>query len=289
MLSAIWIAGLALAFAVLFIVLITRKRTTSEEEEKLKRFSSALSWLRDEGHKILVRPSGDVSGVIYDEERYHDEAHDGKKRRRFRYYDLDGEDRTDPADAYNSETGKVEDIVSIEKDGGAAVTWLANPEGELEPIMTGSMAEKLKVDRDDYQALAAEFENMKEDYRSKDRAYRKLQNKVSRLEREKSEMEDEVEDYSQNFERMMGLVRKLRARLRGTEARATMLEEELESLGARHEDLTEETQEAIEKARERMTERMKSAPEVTGEEEWATREEVEKIKEMLPEGETEAG
>jgi len=286
-LNAIWIVGLA--FIVILVALIAKRRTAPKNDERLKRFSSALSWLRDEGHKILVRPSGDIAGVVFDEERYHDEAHANKKRRRFKYYDLNGEERTDPADAYNEETGEIEDIVSIERDGGVAITWLNNPDGELRPVFTGPTARRIKVKSDDYKALATELENMKEDYRSKDDAYRELQDKVSRLEREKSEMEDEVEDYSKNFERMMGLVRKLKAQRRGAEIRASMLEDELETLGARHEELTEEVQEAIEEARERMSERMKSAPEVTGEEEWATKEEVEKIKEMMPTEETEAG
>ena len=87
---------------------------------------------------------------------------------------------------------------------------------------------------------------------------------------------------------MMGLVRKLKAQRRGAEIRASMLEDELETLGARHEELTEEVQEAIEEARERMSERMKSAPEATSGEEWATKGEVEEIKEMMPTEETEA-
>lgn len=214
----------------------------------------ALKELQKKNWKLLVRPSGDIAGIIHAEEPYIDEAHD-IKRRRFRFCDLDGKERTEPRDGVNIKRGSIEDLIPIEKDGGVAITMLSNP-GDIVPIITGPQAAEMKTGVDDDSALKREYDRIQKEYLQKDRNYQDLQQKCSRLLEQVNDHRTTIEDLEEGNVRLIQLNRRIEGRLAGQEAMNTALERELKSFGERHKELQEEVQNALRKARERSKETM---------------------------------
>jgi len=236
------------------------KAPKHEIEPELRNELDALKRIREGGRKILVRPNGEIAGIVVKEEPYQDPERN-RKRRRLVYYGTDGELHKEPRDGFSKKTDeKIDLITGVEMDGGVALTQLTNPGGDVQPIITGPDAERIKVAEEDYKALDSEYRRLEKEYKSKERNYRKLQKQRSAIETERDELEEDLEDISEDNERLTSLVRKHKTRANAAEMEKDMLKREMRGLAERHEQLEQEVQEALESSRERAKAEIQAAP-----------------------------
>lgn len=251
----IWIL---LAAAILLVVAHATLSHKHEAPSPPLWMIQPLNRLRKEGQKLLVKPNGQIVGVVErDSIPFYDERHK-VKRSKIVYYDLDGKKREEPRDAVSKKTGQVVDLVTdVEKDGGVMLTQLSNPDGTIVHFVTGPEAERIVAENEDLKAMEGERRRMEDEYKTKDRNYRRLQREISRVKQEREQLEEDLKDFSESNERLNSLNAKLNARIRGEEARANMLEGELKALMERHKNLTEEVNKILASARTRRKEEIK--------------------------------
>lgn len=217
---------------------------------------SALDTLKDKGWDLFVRPDGSIDGVIVDDDEYfHDQL--GKHRRKWIYWDKDGQRREEDRFMLNETTRKLDDMRAISGgEGGVVLTKRksheAEPdEGEREPILIGPRARK-KIDVEEtFQAIEKEQNRTIEGLQKKEEDYRKVQRKYADLQNRVEELERENREYSKTVRDQSTLIDRLKAENEDLEAE---LEEKREQLEQKREELQrieEEAQDTLEKARER--------------------------------------
>lgn len=241
------LALVAVAFLAGLLIKAAPKRV-----EPLKILQS-LKTISEEGWKLLTRPNGQIVGLIppgsEGEKPYHDTRFN-IKRRRFHYFTLSGEKDEEPRDGVNRKTGQLEDIIPIESDGGIALTELANPSGKLEPILVGTRAERLKDKADESQAVRRELQRIGEEYRTKDRNYRRLQIKINNLKQEKDELAEDLENFRNLNERLGAENETFRTVVSAAKAESRQLRDAMEAMAERHADLADEIKKSLKAARE---------------------------------------
>jgi len=238
-----WIYLILTSVVLAFFCLILRGSALPPEIE-------GLNSIAESGKKILVKPNGQLAGVVEREEPYYDEEYE-MKRRRFVYTDLDGNERKEPRDGVSKKTMKKVDLVPIEFDGGAAVTQLSNPDGELLPIIVGKEAEEKRVSEEDYEALQSRLNKLEREHDQKESRRRELLKRVERLRRQRDNLEDDVSDFADSNEELGRSNERLRARVRGAESKADMLEDEFARLAERYEQVQEDVDDILSRAQER--------------------------------------
>lgn len=240
---------LVVSFALLAgLLLLLANRTGGNHPQEV---ISALKNIQEDNHRILVRPSGEIAGLIppNGEEKYHDDQYN-MKRERIKYYDVEGEINAEPRDGVNKKLGKKVDLIPIEHQGGIALTEIMNPDGERKPIITGNQAQRIQQKYEDTEALKREVDRTQKEYRTKERNYQGLQEKLNNIKEERNQLENDIENFRTANERLNSENDSLKARAMAAEAKANQLQREMHAIGKRHEDLMDEIAGAIKSAGE---------------------------------------
>lgn len=231
-----------------------------------------LNYIKSKGHRILARPDGEVAGIVYEEEPYFDEKYE-RKRRRVKYIDLDGRERTEPRDAISKKQGVVDLITDVEKFGGVAVTQLVGngSESKIRPVITGKNAKKMRDQFEDKLTLQRELDRMKKEQRELKRHKENLEREKANLKSERGEMESDLESFRHTNQRISAENDRLRQRNKGLKAIIDSLESTVESLKSEGKEREEDVESALKSIKKRKKELAKiKSPEVSVEE---TREE----------------
>nr|QBN22477.1 hypothetical protein [uncultured archaeon] len=223
------------------------KRRETEWDDVLR----SLRKVKETGAEILVKPSGRIAGLIPPNswERWHDERFD-VDRERYRFLTLDGEETTEPRDAFNKKTGKPENIVPIEQTGGVALTELTNPGEELTTIRKGPQIQRLKNRADENETAKQELSRIREKQRKQEREMVAQITKNNNLQRERDDLEEDLEHFRTANERLRRQYETWRQIALGVRAEANQLRNELERIAEGREEFAEIIKPVLEDARE---------------------------------------
>lgn len=209
-----------------------------------------VSDLEKSGKKLLVRPDGSIAGVVLGEEAYQDERF-GIKRRRYIMRGMDGKIHKEPRDAVNVKRGGIDDIIAIERDGGAAVTMLKNPDGGgLDIILTGQQAALLKRDSDDMEAIQRNMDRLNDQYKVMDRNYKIQQKSMAIVVAERGRLSEDLVDFRESNDTLAHANDRLSARLKGAETVLEVMNDELNRFKKRRKDSEDEIDAILKKAKE---------------------------------------
>jgi len=212
-----------------------------------KSVISTLKLLERKGWKLLVRPNGQIAGVIEREEEFFDESLE-MQRKRFVFYDMDGKLNKEEKDIFNKMTNSLESVVPIEHNGGIALTKKGS---KLTEIFVGNVFKNYKELEDMVIALKDEMNRREKQHKTELENYKSLQFRFNDLLRKSERLEGQMIELRRSNDALVDLNERLRARTMAAEARVQMLLGELKLFKDRHGDLAEEIDEILQKARER--------------------------------------
>jgi len=217
---------------------------------------SALDTLEEEGWDFFVRPDGSIDGVVTGgDEYFHDRF--GKHRRKWIYYDRDGQRREEDRFMFNETTQGFDDLRSISGGAGGVVltkrkSHTAEPdEGEKEPILIGPRARQRIDVAETFEAIEEEQNRTIEGLQEKERDYRKVQRRYADLQASQKEIEDENRKYVKAIRDQSTLIDRLKAENEDLEAELKEKKSQLDQKREELKQIEEEAQETLEKTVER--------------------------------------
>jgi len=243
-----WVVLIVLVGGILWFM--GQQEQEKRDNPRLTSVIRALRRLHKYNWKLLVRPTGQIAGVVVREEPWFDSSYQ-LKRRRLVYYDLDGDELKEPRDYVNRKTNELEDLIVIEADGGIALTQSHGNGSEMTPILFGWQANKIKRSHDDYVALEREMRDFQRKYDVMERNYKSLQRELNLIRRERDNLENQIQEFREANTILTETNERLRARVQAAEAARDMLIDEFKSLKSRHRELTKEVDDILKRARER--------------------------------------
>ena len=212
-----------------------------------KSVVSMVKTLKRKGWRLLVRPNGEIAGVVEREEQFFDESV-GIPRKRFILFGMDGKETKEERDSANPKTRQVEDIIAIEKDGGIVLTKKGS---KLTEILVGSYPTHIKDLKDTIKGIQDELEDREEEYKTVTENYKSLQFKFNDSIKSIERLEGQLVELRRTNESLLDSNEKFRTRTMAAEARVDMLILHLKLFKERHDDMATEVDEILDKAKER--------------------------------------
>jgi len=231
-------------------------RPREELPSGMDQILSALNTLEEKGWDFFVRPDGSIDGVVTDDDEYfHDKF--GKHRRKWIYYDRNGQRREEDRFMFNETTQGFDDMRAISAGSGGVIVTMRKShepepdEGEKEPILIGPKArEKIDV-AETFKAIEEEQNRTIEGLRKKEEDYRKVQRRYADLQNRVKEIEDENREYVKTIRDQSTLIDRLKAENEDLEAELKETKDQLERKREELKQVEEEAQETLEKTLER--------------------------------------